>query len=161
MQIDAFDARSCDPHAIVREEDTQLLLTAAVRPVMPGASLRQLEAEALRARGRPPGSVVVRPGRPLLLLAVIHDVECEPSWQEDWIARATDAALRAAHWRGLTRVAMPLLGTVHGRLPQARAIELLGDAIERAGDAGPRTLWLEAADAGPVELLRRRFAQSD
>jgi len=154
MIIEAFDAALCDPHAVVREEDVQLILTADTRPRAPRESLRALEAAALRAPGHEPGSVVVRPGRPLELLAVIHDLDREPSWTEEWIATATLAALRAARWRGLLHLAMPLPGTVHGRLDARRACAILGDALCADPRARPETLWIR--DAGPEAIARLR-----
>jgi len=155
MIIEAFDAALCDPHAVVREEDVQLILTADTRPRAPRESLRTLEAAALRARAHEPGSVIVRPDRPLELLAVIHDLDRDPSWTEQWIAAATLSALRAARWRGLLHLAMPLLGTVHGRLNPQRASAILGDALCTDPWARPETLWIQDAGHEAIARLRR------
>ena len=158
MEVAHYVADACEPHAVVREEDVQLVLAAVRDSRPPRESLRELERAAAEAAGHAPGSVVVRPGRPLCLLAIIHDVDREPSWREDWIVDATRAVFVEAHWRGLTRIAMPLLGTVHGSLAPVRAAELLLAALERPGVEWPETLWIEDAEAGMVEWLRRRLA---
>lgn len=157
MEIERFVVDQHEPHAIVREEDVQLVLSASLDPTPPRESLEALERAAASAAGHTPGSVVVRGGRPLLMLAIIHDVDRDPSWREDWIVAATVAVLREASWRGLTRVAMPLLGTVHGGLAPARAAALLVAALERPGVAYPGTLWLQGAEPAIVEWLRRRL----
>ncbi|MDZ7829691.1 MAG: hypothetical protein U5K33_09475 [Halofilum sp. (in: g-proteobacteria)] len=157
MIIEPYDEAVCDPHAVVREEDVQLILTAAANPSPPTQSLDELERAALNAPSRSPGSVVVRPGRPMILLAVIHDLDREPSWREDWILAATVAALRAARWRGLMHLSMPLLGTVHGRLDPWRAAELLAEALVHDSLPRPETLWIEDVDAEPVAWLRDRI----
>lgn len=157
MIIEPHDQAACDPHAIVREEDVQLILTAAATPAPPTQSLAELERAALNAPCRSPGSVVVRAGRPMLLLAVIHDLDDEPSWREEWILSATAAALRAARWRGLMHLSMPLLGTVHGRLDPWRAAELLVRALHEEPSGRPETLWIEHADAQIVAWLRERI----
>lgn len=154
MIIEPFDQTVCDPHAIVREEDVQLILTAAANPSPPTQSLDELEHAALNAPCRPPGSVAVRAGRPMLLLAVIHDLDREPSWREEWIVSATVAVLRSARWRGLMHLSMPLLGTVHGRLDPWRAAELLAQALLEDPFGRPETLWIEHADAEIVAWLR-------
>ncbi len=136
----------------------QLVLAAARDPRPPRESLRELERAAAEAAGHAPGSVVVRPGRPLCLLAIVHDVDREPSWREDWIADATRAAFREANWRGLTRIAMSLLGTVHGRLAPVRAAELLAAVLEHPGVEPPERLWIEDADPETVDWLRARLA---
>lgn len=157
MIIEPFDETACDPHAVVREEDVQLILTAAASPSPPTQSLAALERAALNAPCRSPGSVVVRAGRPMMLLALIHDLDREPSWREEWIVSATVAALRAARWRGLLHLSMPLLGTVHGRLDPWRAAELLVRAMQDDSFARPETLWVEHADAAIVDWLRERI----
>jgi len=156
MIIEPFDQSRCDPHAIVREEDIQLILDVDSRFTPPHEELPELEARALRATGHLPGSVVVRPGRPLVLLAIIHDLDREPSCCEEWIRSATLAALDAAHWRGLTRIAMPLLGTVHGGLDARRATGLLAETLARAGESRPGMLWLEADQPDLLAWLRER-----
>lgn len=154
MEIARFDPGSREPHAFVREEDVQLVLTADIEPRPDPAGLETLQAEAMRAPAQAPGSVVVRAGRPLRLLAVIHDLDRDPAWREEWIAEALDGIFREAHRRGLTRLAMPLPGTVHGRVPCGRALELLAAAIERAGTMRPQVLRIEDAPPGAVDALR-------
>ena len=160
MEIAPFDPGRDVPHAVVREEDVQLVLAADPVVPPPHQSLRTLEAAAMAAPAHRPGTVVVRPGRPLRLLAVIHDLDREPSWSEAWIADALDGVFRESRWRGLTGIATPLLGTVHGRLPVPRATELLAAALQRAADTCPDTLWLEDAPGDVLACLRRRFARA-
>lgn len=158
MKLDLFNPEICEPHVVVREEDVQLVLSAVTDLHTTSESLKELEQAALGATHHAPGSVVVQGGRPLRLLAIIHDVDREPSWCEDWILAATQAVFREANWRGLTRIAMPLLGTVHGQLVPQHAAELLTTALEQPDVAWPETLWLENVDADVVERLRYRLA---
>lgn len=158
MEIERFNSEPCEPQIVVREEDVQLVLSAVTDLHVTGESLKELEGAALGAMNHAPGSVVVQGGRPLRMLAIIHDVDREPSWCEDWIAAATRAVFREAHWRGLTRIAMPLLGTVHGQLAPQRAAELLATVLEQPDVVRPETLWLEGADAAMAEWLRHRLA---
>lgn len=158
MKLDVFNPEICEPHVVVREEDVQLVLSAVTDLHTTGESLKELEQAALDSMNHAPGSVVVQGGRPLRLLAIIHDVDREPSWCEDWILAATQAVFREVHWRGLTRIAMPLLGTVHGQLAPQHAAELLATVLERPDVAWPETLWLENVDADVVEWLRYRLA---
>lgn len=156
MEIAPFDPERCAPHARVYEDDVHGVLAADPGPRPVEASLASLERAARADRGHPPGSVVACPGRPLRLRAIVHDLDREPSWREEWIATATAAALEAAWRRGLTRLALPLLGTVHGRLPRARALALLDDALASAAGYIPETLWLVGAAPAEIRELRRR-----
>ena len=157
MEIGLFDADHCEPHAIVREEDVQLILCAAaeLRPVPEG--LAEIERTAVDARRHEPGSVVVRAGRPLSMLAIIHDVDREPSCREEWILAATRAVFREAQWRGLTVIAMPLLGTVHGGLTAEQGLELLAAVLGEPGVAHPETLLLEGVEPDLFESLGARL----
>lgn len=154
MEIARFDPDRHEPHAVVREEDIQLVLTADMRPRPTAESLDALETAALRDPGHPPGSVVVRPGRPLELLAIVHDLDREPSWRPEWVADALDAVFREAHRCGLSDLRVPLPGTVHGRLARGDAVRLLVEALERAGEARPRALWLDGVPDDTIEAVR-------
>lgn len=149
--------------ARVEEEDTYLVLSAPfVLPAQPEHPIR-LMTEVLAARGETPGSVVVRGGRPLRLLAVVHDLGAEPTWKEEWIAAALAGVLGEAGRRGLGSLALPLLGTRHGRLAPERFMVLLRRALAAGVPAALKRLWLvlppPPADAcgatpGSDELLR-------
>ncbi|MDZ7749635.1 MAG: hypothetical protein U5K43_13220 [Halofilum sp. (in: g-proteobacteria)] len=153
MHIAPFDPERCTPHARVYEDDRHGVLAADPQPRPVAAGLAGLERAALSDPGRAPGTVVVGAGRPLRLHAVVHDVEREPDWHEEWVAAATAAVLDLAARRGLARLALPLLGTVHGRLPRHRALALLAAALARA-PARPERLWL--IDAGALDAARLR-----
>ncbi len=158
MHIARYVAQRREPHAVIREDDTHGVLAAdpVARPVE--APLPALEAAAREAPGREPGSAVVFPGRPARIHAVVHDLGEEPTWREQWLVAATLASLTAAHRRGLTVLATPLLGTVHGRAPMDTALDALARALDQAGDARPDTLLLEHAAAGIAAALARRLA---
>jgi hypothetical protein len=142
------------PAARVIEADRHGVLTAPVAPRMPCAGLDELAAAAVSERGRAPGSVVVRPGRPLQLLAVVHDLDRDPAWSEDWIEQAWRGVFLEAGTRGLTTLAVPLLGTVHGRLPRERALQLLAAAAAGARPGLPAVLRVD--DPHPTTAARLR-----
>ncbi len=118
--------------------------------------------EVLEARPEAPGSVVERRGRPPRWLAVVHDLAGNPTWHEPWIEAALGEVLCRAARRRLRSLALPLLGTVHGRLPRRRCLELIHRAVDRAAAAGtaPRRLWLIVPEgaAGSVARQMRSIA---
>jgi hypothetical protein len=133
--------------AVVREEDTYLVLSArnevskhAEHPIRLFEELHGLEPQA-------PGSAVLRPGDPATILAVVHDLGREPSWQKEWIERALDEVLSLTRARDLRSLAMPILGSVHGRLPIEEGRELIVNALWRARGGGLRRLWLSGSAA--------------
>lgn len=129
--------------ATVAEEDTHLLLSAGSRLRDPGESMPRLMLRALNQQAASPGTVVVRGRGPRLrLLAVVHDLERDPSWREEWVAGALAQVLEAAGRRRLRAVALPLLGTRHGRLAPERFFELLRGALACAPAGVPPRLWI-------------------
>lgn len=142
--------------AVVREEDSFLVLSADPVIREPVEHPLRVTHQVHETEPLPPGTVAVRSGAPLELLAVVHDLAREPTWREGWVRRALDGVLREAGQRHLTALALPVLGAVHGHLPAERFAALLVAAL---GDGAPRELerlWVQAAKAvvdGVLEAL--------
>lgn len=146
--------------AVVEEEDTYLVLSARPRVHDTGESLRGALAAVRRARPLPPGSVAIRRGRPVRLLAVVHDLGLTPSWREAWIASAIRGSLRIAGRLQLRSLSLPLLGTVHGRFDSERFVSLLRDAISEAEPSSLERIWVRvpAEQVSPIgDLVRALF----
>ena len=140
--------------AVVYEEDTFLVLSAAAEVSEPEAARERVLAEAYGAEAIAPGSVVVRIGEPLRLLAVVHDLGRSPSWREEWVAAALLAALRESEARRLHSLSLPLLGRVHGQLEVERFLTLLHQALDHAQTHHLERLWL-VAEPPDVDDTRR------
>jgi hypothetical protein len=128
--------------AVVNEEDTYLVLSADAEIRDSQIARLRIFHEAFTAKPAQPGSVVVRPGSPLRLLAVVHDLSHQPTWSEEWVGAALDAILREVGTRGVRTLAMPLLGRVHGALPAERFVLLLRSALDRRAPSGLERVWL-------------------
>jgi hypothetical protein len=128
--------------AVVEEDDTYHVLSAApvVVPVREHP-LRVLDA-AHGTRPSPPGTVVVREGTPLRLLAVVHSLDRDPSWREAWVVRAWAAVLVEAERRRLHAIATPPLGTIHGTLDRDRSLALLDGALDRVRPIALERVWI-------------------
>jgi hypothetical protein len=142
-----------DVGAEVKEEDTFLVLSA--EPVLraPSESLPHLLMRAASTLAKPPGSVVIQRGRPLRLLAVVHDLDCDPTWREEWVIAALDAILAIAVERRLESLALPVLAARHGKLRPRRFMALLATALRRATPEFPRRIWLELPAGTDCSLL--------
>jgi hypothetical protein len=128
--------------ALVIEDDTHLVLGAD--PVARETHEEPVQLlENARASIQPaPGTLVVRSGHPVRFHAIVHDLNEEPSWREEWVASALRAVLEEAAARGVRSIALPLLGGVHGSLAPARFAEQLGDALAEAGVGCLDEAWL-------------------
>lgn len=145
------DAPPYPVDAAAFEEDTHLVLSApAELPERPEHPIRVMTA-VLEERPVPAGSVVVQNGRPVRLLAVVHDLSEDPTWREEWVASALAEILRHCERHRLAALALPLLGTRHGGLAPERFVELLRGALLAAPGSVAR-LWL-VVPAGPMDLL--------
>ena len=139
--------------AVVVEEDTYLVLGA--KPVareMHESPERTLE-EAESREPEIPGTVLVLEGSPLRLLAVVHDLDEEPSWREEWVASALVAVLQEAEARGIRSLSLPMLGTLYGSLEAQRFVELLREALGSTWLGRLENVWLVV----PTDVPRHIF----
>jgi hypothetical protein len=146
--------------AVVEEQDTCLILD--IEPVIrkPMESFPRLVRQANEQRPRTPGEVVVRPGSPMRLLAVVHDLEREPSCKESWINDALLNVLRQLGRHRVNAAALPLLGTVHGHFNGMRFVRLLRDALHSHTSSYPKKLWLIAPE-GDCEWIAKYLEKSE
>lgn len=155
--IEVTAAPEADPpfpvDARVEEEDTYLVLSAPPRVRKPTEPMIRLMTAIHEAVPEPPGSVVVRKGRPLRLLAVVHQLSGEPTWREEWVAAAYAEVFRVAAERRLRALGVPLLATRHGRLPPERSLALLDEALARRPPGDLERLWLIFPDRVDHDLL--------
>ncbi|MEW6666950.1 MAG: hypothetical protein AB1512_17240 [Thermodesulfobacteriota bacterium] len=128
--------------AIAFEEDTFLVLSADPAVRDPKGPLVRIMTELMEAQPRVPGSVFVQGRSPFRLLAIIHDLNQEPSWKEEWILTAFSAIFEACETREIRSLALPPLGTVHGTLRRSRSIEMLVKAVQEKPLRHLKKLWL-------------------
>lgn len=128
--------------AIVEEQDTCLVLAKPGRITIiddkPSWFLaNQLESQQVLQ----PGSVVVRDGNPDKLLAIVHDLDCDPSWAPEWISQALDNIFMITISRETSSLRLPVLGAQHGRFELAEFLSLLFHKINSYN--GPlKQIWL-------------------
>ncbi len=147
---------------IAFEEDTFLVMSADPVVRDPKEPLVRIMTRVIETRPESPGSVLVRGKRPLRLLAIVHDLNQEPSWREEWIASALDRIFQLAEDRELESIALPFLGTLHGKLTKERFLVLLRAAISRNPPTHLKRLWLivpEATDSKMLDILASKSKQ--
>ncbi len=144
--------------AVVFEEDTFLVLSADPTVRNGKENLLRLMTELTDLQPAQPGSVLIRGKRPLQFLAVVHDLNQDPSWREEWIFSALEGIFHEAEGRKLRSLALPLLGTVHGSLKKPRFVALLKTALTRTSPPHLKLLWLKvpAGTASTILKLLKR-----
>jgi hypothetical protein len=141
--------------AVAAEEDTYLVLSADPEVHEMDEDPERVIAEVLATRPAEPGSVIVKGGYPLRLLAIVHDLNEEPSWKEAWVASALERIFQEVETRKLGSLAQPFLGTLHGSLVKQRFFVLLREALERKPAGHLKRLWLVAPAGATSATLKR------
>ena len=131
-----------DVDAFVFEEDTFLVLSADTQVRDPKVPLTRIMTRLIDTKPAIPGTVLVKGRRPLRFLAIVHDLNQEPSWKEEWIMDALYGVFQAAESRRLQAVALQMLGAVHGSLKKRRFAFLLRTAIDGTAFNHLKRLWL-------------------
>lgn len=136
----AYPPFTCD--AIVEEQDTHLTLSEQTVLKDPGKPSWYLAHTLERDEGHSLGSVIVSGKSPLRLTAVAHNLDQEPTCTPESIKQAYKAIMDVLEERKLTSLALPLLGTVHGKLPKSESIQLLRDSIRQGCPKQLQRIWL-------------------
>jgi hypothetical protein len=146
--------------AVAVEEDTFLVMSADRRVQDPREPLIKIMTRVIETQPKAPGSVFVRQGSPLRFLAVVHDLNEEPTWREEWIIGALEAILKEAEGRGFSFIALPFLGTLHGSLDKARFLVLLRSVLERIPANHLKRIWLVVPRKTRFQILKNLEAGS-
>lgn len=128
--------------AVVAEEDTYLVLSAKTDLEIPAEHPLRVMTAAHDSEPLAPGSVLVRSGRPLELLAVVHDLSRQPSCEEEWVLAALEETFRQTERLRLRSIALPLLGAVQGVLEPDHCAELLWAVLIATEPEILERIWL-------------------
>ena len=139
--------------AIAVEEDTHHLLSSDGDIEEPEESFADLVSAAAERAPSAPGSVLVRKAEPLQLLAIVHDIDCQPTWREEWIASAINGIIEEAEWRRLDAIGLPLIGTRHGNIETRRVALWLGRCLSRTTFRHLKRVWVIAPPGSETELM--------
>lgn len=140
--------------AVAVEQDTALVLDEEPVLNVPHSSLKQLGEEMERFTEPVPGSVLVQNGSPYRLYSVVHDLEQEPSWREEWVQKALENLLRLVERQHLSPLALPLLGSRFGNLAPERFIQLLCNAAQEFPPSNQIKIWLMVPRSDIHHLLQ-------
>lgn len=139
--------------ARVYEEDTWLTISAEPGVAGPPEHPIRMMTGLIEARPEPVGSVLVRERDPLELLAVVHDVDQEPTWRPEWVRKALEKVFQLSEGQKLESVALPLLGTQHGRLRYTQFAAILLGILNRRSIQHLKRIWLVAPVGANQEII--------
>ena len=129
--------------AMVEEQDTHLLMSEQTTLSDPGKpawylanTLERDETSFLL------GTVLLNRQQPGRLLAIVHDIELDPPCKPEYIEQAWKNIFLIIQSQKFTSIAIPLLGTVHGKLKTNDAIKLLRAALQQNLPNCLERIWL-------------------
>jgi len=145
------------PEAVIREEDSYLVMSAQPEALLPREHPVRVMTDALEMGKEKPGSIIIRPGKPLCMLAIVYDFDLEPAWQGDWFVEALERIWELCSKHQLRQIELPLLGCDSGFLPCELALDDLLSSLPK-DDPTPLKVWLRAPPH-QIAAIRRRLQQ--
>ena len=139
--------------AVAAEEDTFLVLSANPEVRDPGEPLVRVMTRVIETKPSTPGSVLIRGRDPTRLLAIVHDLNLEPSWREEWIESALKGIFLIAENQRLRSIALPFLGSLYGSLEKRRFIVLLSKTLGQITLVNLKRIWLVVPDKTSSDIF--------
>ena len=140
--------------AVVVEQDTNLILgeqTTLVEPDKPAWYL----ANTLE-RDQPVyklGDVIIKRGLPMQLMAIVHDIEQQPTCDSGILKLAWQNLMAISAQNNVKTLATPALGSVHGKIVLEDALQLFGQAIHDHAPPCLEKIWLVLPVHQQVDLV--------
>jgi hypothetical protein len=142
------DSPPFEVDAIALEEDTYLIMSADLEIFKPDEHIIRIMNNLLKTKPEQVGSVVVKGKNPFKFMCIVHDVNQDPTWKDEWIISAFIKIFEEAERRKVRSIAIPMIGTLHGTLQKQLFVEFLKIALEENSFNYLKCIWLIA----PVDL---------
>jgi len=111
------------------EEDTWIIMSANPKTCEPEEHPIRMMTQMIETHPEKVGTVLVRGNNPVRFLAIVHDVDQEPTCREEWVESALMEMFLNAEHLGIQSIGLPLIGTLHGKLEVKRFVELLSKVL--------------------------------
>jgi len=150
--------------ALAFEEDTWLIMSANPETCDPEEHPIRMMTQMIEARPEKAGTVLVRGNNPIRFLAIVHDVDQEPTWREEWVESALEDIFLKAEQQGIQSIGLPLIGALHGKLETKRFVELLHQVLVKMTFNHLKRLCLITPvgdELTIINLLKSVFVQSE
>jgi hypothetical protein len=158
--VAARDKAPFSVEANVVEEDTFLVLSEEPTVYEPMETPVHLMTRLIETRPEIPGTVLVRGAGPYKIMAIVHDVNQEPTWREQWVYQALRGAIRAAERKEVKKIAIDMLGCMHGRLNPSHFTTYLKEIINDSPPKTIRRIWLRPPKGLPEAEVARWLRKS-
>lgn len=132
FRLSLFSPR-ISPHcdAVLFEEDSWQILAAGTDFTVTREHPIRIWTELLDTEPTPPGSVILREGWPITMLAVVYDFDAFPCCRSRWITAALAEAFKICRERRVKTLLLPLPGVRHGSFTIRKSLRLVIRALRR------------------------------
>jgi hypothetical protein len=123
----------------ILEEDTWLIMGSA--PILHETTSHpiRLMTDLIYQQPHKAGDVLLRGKQ---WLAVIYDLDQEPLCRAQWIISALQKILALSEQKGITALALPLLGSTHGPLSWEQSLEIITNTLREHEGMHLQRIWL-------------------
>ena len=146
--------------AIAVEEDTYLTLSTKPELTYPREDFNELIECMANDKPFECGSVLVRRGQPISLLAVIHDLYREPSSKKVWIENAVKNIFLQIDQLKINALGMPLIGTAYNSLDPSLALDIISNSLCEYLPQSLKRLWIMLPRDLSLDLSRHFHADT-
>lgn len=158
VRLSVFSPRSAHPcDAIVIEEDSWQILAAGSDFTPCSEHPIRVWTELLDTKPLPAGTVLLREGWPLTMVAVVYDFDLAPCCRSRGVSTALAEIFRICRQRQVHSLLLPLPGVRHARISLRKSLRLVLRALRREPDLVLRRVMLactsEEEEAMIEELL--------
>jgi len=139
--------------AEVIEQDTARVLDEDLILLEPDETLGQLVREMATEPTLTPGSVWVTGSRPIRIQAIIHELDRQPTWREEYIREAWRGIVACCEEWAIDSLALPLLGTRLCAMDRRLSVRLLRELILESSPACLQRIWLRCPAGTQQQVL--------
>lgn len=154
VQAGPAEWRSEPYMAVVEEQDTFLVMKRESEIIAPREHMIRTMTNAMEVEPQKPGSIIVRQGKPLRLLAITNDFNQSPSCRPLWVAAALNNMLDTVFQHNISSLVMPPLGRTAKAVDLAEFVNLLQQAFGSVRQPLLKKLWLEVEPPEAVEIQK-------
>lgn len=156
--------RKCPPakiDALVFEEDAFLIISDEPEYIPPPKHPIRLMSDIANFKPQVPGTVVIKGENPIRMLAVVHDVNQDPTWKEEWIEKAVCSVFQKAEILKLRTLGLPMIGTKHGKLTYQNFSKIFARALRTCVFKYLKLIWLiipVPVNSAVISLLKNELS---
>jgi hypothetical protein len=143
IAISSLDSPPFPVDVTVFEEDTNLVLTVAPEYTYQEEHPIRLMTSIMESPRYTPGTVVRHSDR---WYAVVIDLDREPVIEGKWCKEALDNIFQMVRQHRITSLAIPILGTVHGRLDVDEQLKMILEKLNTQKSLPLKSLWIVSSN---------------